>query len=132
MLAADSAVFDRGCYCGSATKAWRGPDGSIAAGAGSLGDIMTFRDWFVAGETGERPTFKSDSEAMIIRPDGRMLWFGEKAECELEGPFLAAGSGFRIAMGALHAGASAERAIEISCDLDENTRRPITVLRLSP
>jgi hypothetical protein len=132
IMAADTAVFDRGCYCGQATKIFRTIDGRLGGVTGCMGDSTAFRDWFTAGADGEPPEFKDEeSEGVIAYPDGRVEWIGHgrKRYAFENAEFHALGSGFRIAMGALHAGMDAVRAIEIACDLDNNTRRPIIVLR---
>lgn len=132
VLAADTAVFDRGCYCGQAEKIHRAPNGSLFGAAGALGDLVRFKDWMMAGEPEDkRPEFRDDdSEAIVIRPDGTVHWFGTRDYAEIVGDFHAIGSGFRVAMGAFAAGATAEQAIEIAADIDSHTRRPIKVLKL--
>lgn len=131
VLAADTAIFDRGVYCGAIEKIFRAPDGSLFGVAGKLGDLTRFKDWMMAGEPDTRPEFnEEDSEALIIRLDGRVLWYGIIDFTEIVGDYHVIGSGFRVAMGAMAAGASALRAIEICCDLDDGTRRPIRQLEL--
>lgn len=49
---------------------------------------------------------------------------------ELEGDFFADGSGFVVALAAMKAGASAERAVEIACELDNNSGGPVVMLTL--
>lgn len=130
-MAGDTAVYDRGCYCGKVQKIFRAPDGSLFGVAGRIGDLARFKAWMLAGQPKERPEFnEEDSEALIVRPDGKVEWYGKNDNTEIIGKFHAIGSGFRIAMGALAAGADAKRAIEICADLDEMTRRPIETLAL--
>jgi hypothetical protein len=135
VMAGDTAVFDRGCYCGQATKIFRNPDGTLGGMCGYMGDVALFGDWLGSGDLSGPvvpPSFKdSDSEGLIVRPDGSVFWigFGEKI-VPISGDFHAIGSGFRIAMGALAAGVTAARAVQIAADLDENTRRPIMTLNL--
>lgn len=132
VLVADTAVFDRGCYCGQAVKIHKLPNGTMFGCAGALGDMSRFREWMGKGAPiEERPAFSqdNDSEALIVRPDGTVEWFGATDTIAVVGDFHAIGSGFRIAMGALAHGATAEEAIAICADLDNHTRRPITVLR---
>lgn len=132
IMAADTAVFDRGTYCGKATKIWRNSAGWLFGGAGALGDIAIYRDWFMAGMTGETPKFEENrSEGLAVDPEGRMFWHGtESRHVQIEGPYAAIGTGFQIALGALYMGATAEQAVEMACDLDAITRRPTTILRL--
>lgn len=49
---------------------------------------------------------------------------------ELEGEFFADGSGFIVALAAMKAGASAEKAVEIACELDNNSGGPVVTLTL--
>jgi len=132
VLAADTAIFDRGCYQGETVKIFRASDGRIGGLAGCFGDSAMFRDWFAKGATGEVPEFKDgDSEGLIVYPGGKVEWVGQKQKrIEMFAPFHALGSGFCVALGALYAGASAQRAVEIAGTLDNHTRGPFTVFRL--
>lgn len=47
-------------------------------------------------------------------------------------PFYSIGSGAKLAMGAMEAGASAARAVEIACKRDPYTAPPIVTMRLKP
>lgn len=47
-------------------------------------------------------------------------------------PFYAIGSGAKLAMGAMEAGVSAARAVEIACKRDPYTAPPIVTMRLKP
>lgn len=130
VLAADSAVTDRETYVGETIKIWRSPMGVLGGVTGCLGDSAKFRDWFVGGCQGGVPDFSdNDSEALLVQPDGSVEWVGKgQKRFAIKSRFYAIGSGFKIALGALHAGASAERALEIACDIDNYTRRPILML----
>lgn len=47
-------------------------------------------------------------------------------------PFYAIGSGSKVAMGAMEAGASAQKAVEIACRRDPYTAPPVVTMRLKP
>lgn len=130
VMAGDTAMMDRGTYCGQYQKVCRADDGKLLGVCGCLGTVADLRDWFMAGAEGDPPAFKDeDSEGLLVHPTGRAEWIGPKQKrLDIEGPFHAIGSGFRVAMGAMAAGADAERALEIACDLDIYTRRPIMTL----
>lgn len=129
VMAGDTAVTDRGTYCGASRKVFH-HGGALLGFCGCLGAMAQVRDWFLAGAEGEPPELSGDSEGLIIRTDGKAEWLGPpRKRVEIDGDYFAIGSGFQIAMGALAAGASAERAIEIACDMDVLTRRPITILK---
>lgn len=134
VLAADTAVFDRGCYCGQTEKIFKSPNGSLFGAAGAIGDLIRFKEWMLAGEPeADRPQFKDeDSEAVVIRPDGTVHWFGTRDHAQINSAdnYYAIGSGFLIAMGAMAHGATAEEAINIAADLDSRTRRPLKILKL--
>ncbi len=133
IMAADSKISDRGCYVGSTQKIFRADDGTIGGMAGCLGDLGIFRDWLLSGRVGPCEFMDDSSEALFVTPDGR-VWnaFHGGRIFEITGPsYFAAGSGFRIALGAMAAGASAAEALRICCDLDSETRTPIWVERIA-
>jgi hypothetical protein len=135
ILAADRAIFDRDTYCGETLKIHRANGGEIGGVAGCFGDASTFRQWMASldgVDLSGPPSFEHEnSEALFLTPDGRCFWIGPgKRWVQQHGPFFAIGSGFRIAMGALAAGASAEQAVKIACDLDSYTRGPVDTLKL--
>jgi len=128
-MAADTAVFDRGVYVGEAVKVFRTADGRLGGVAGCFGDAAAFRQWFENGAQGDPPEFKDESEGMIAHPGGRIEWIGQAAKrFDITAPFAAIGSGFQVAMGALHAGASAEKAVTIAATLDSYSRLPIVTI----
>lgn len=129
-MAADTAIFDRHCYCGEVTKIYPLPDGSLFGVAGAVGDLIRFRRWMFSGREGDFRFTDEDSEALVVDPTGQVHWWGhaDGSGVQIEGNYFAIGSGFRIAMGAMAAGASAESAVAICCNLDAHTRRPINSL----
>ena len=130
VMAGDTAIFDRGTYCGEAHKVFRNDRGALLGVCGCMSAMAQLRDWFLAGAEGEPPELKDeDSEGLLVRADGVVEWIGAgRKRIEMAGEFFAIGSGFHVAMGALAAGATARRAAEIACDLDSKTRRPIDVV----
>ncbi|MBX3547317.1 hypothetical protein [Chelatococcus sp.] len=131
VLVADTAVHDRGVYCGEVIKIFQAADGTMGGLCGCLGDLAAMRDFIAAGGMNEPPEFKDEeSEGILIRPWGKVEWVGaNRKRIELTGEFFAIGSGFKLAVGAMHAGADAIKAIEIAAHLDNCTRPPLTVLR---
>jgi hypothetical protein len=133
VMAGDSAIFDRGTYCGSTPKVFRRSDGALIGIAGRLGELIAYKDWFLNGEQGERPKFADDeSEAVIVRPDGTIWWVGQNDICQVTAEYACIGSGFKLAVGALEAGASVEAALWIAMRLDNMTREPMNVVKLHP
>lgn len=131
VMAGDTAVFDRGTYCGEMRKVYK-HDGWLLGGAGAVSEMVQFRDWFLDNREGKPPEVKADqSEFMIVSPTGVVHWCGSaQSMCEMTGTFFAIGSGFEVAVGAMAHGATALQAIEIAADLNNMTRRPIIVERL--
>lgn len=132
VLASDSKISDRGCWVGNTRKIFRGPDGAIGGLAGCFGDLGIFRDWLAGGRQGACE-FKDDgSEAILVLPDGTVwnVFHGGKVFEVTGSPFYAAGSGFRIAIGAMAAGADAITAINICAEYDDATRLPLHVLTI--
>lgn len=137
ILAADQAIFDRDTYCGQTVKIHRAGCGAIGGVAGCFGDASTFREWMsgvvvVDFNDNPPPQFENENtEALLIKPDGSVFWIGPgKRWVQQWADYHAIGSGFRIAMGALAAGASAPKAVQIAGDLDAYTRGPFNMLKL--
>ncbi len=130
VMAGDTAATDRGCYCGEVAKVFRNDRGTLFGFAGCLADLARALPWFNEGADGDPPSFREDSEGLLVFADGRAEWLGCNGKrVFVTGRFFALGSGFKVAMGALAAGASAERAVEIACDMDIETRRPVMTVR---
>lgn len=133
VMAGDTAVFDRGVYCGQALKIGRAADGTVGGAAGALCILSRMTQWLDAGAVGdpERIPRDEDSEMLWVRPDGSVWWMGpDSIATHLSGEYFAIGSGFKLAIGAMAFGASAMQAIEICADLDNMTRRPVQALTL--
>ena len=129
-MAADSAAFADDTYGGSCVKVFRTASGGLAALCGSMIQSAVVETWLRGGEV-EKPTYGLDVSGILVEPNGS-IWVinGDGDKARLEAPYVASGSGRIVALGALAAGASAERAIEIACELDAYTRGPVQVERL--
>lgn len=127
ILAGDSLMVDRGVRCGHFEKVRRVGD-LLVGMAGAACWMGPFLRWVGSEFSPESlPRIVDDNfEALIITPDGRVDWFGQTlVPVRMFGDFTAIGSGFPVAMGAMSAGASAVRALEIACELDTMTGGPI-------
>ncbi len=102
---------------------------------GSVGDATDgriFSAWYFAGEDMENlPDFHKDKTAdfaaLVLRPDGWEYWT-ERFHRNLDmqrNPFMAIGSGFEIALGAMHMGATAIEAVETACIWGSGCKLPI-------
>lgn len=75
---------------------------------------------------------EADFSILVVSPEGL---FEVDKWCVLEPvyeAFYAIGSGSKLAMGAMEAGASAQKAVEIACRRDPYTALPIVTMRLKP
>lgn len=131
VLVADSRVTGgNNCVCGEVTKAWKSADGYRWAHTGGAQDLDRLRRWTREGR-GDNPPLTDEHDGCLVRvsPDGELAeWWG-RGWLMIRAPFQAWGSGERLAIGAMAAGASAERAVEIACRFDPQSGGEITVLR---
>ena len=134
ILAGDTLVSpDKGLT----SKLGRNPQGDIAGVAGTLSICQKWLRAFVRGDE-EMPSLRSvtgdkndDATALVIRKNTKAVEFWEvDGLVEFDAPFYVIGSGWKWAMGALEAGASAKRAVEIAAKYDSNTGGEIEVLKL--
>ena len=105
---------------------------AILAAAVRIIEAMPVAPWD-GGEFRTRPALDCNCELVAFHRDGRVvsfetdgLWF-EPAEV----PFMALGSGSKAALGALHMGADAVRAVEVACLLDAYTGGAIVSMRVA-
>lgn len=131
ILAADTQVCGGGGRAGTVVKVVRRSDGHLAGTAGDLSWAQRLHGWFMGGENGEPPLPKEGGgEAILIRPDGGVHYVDEVRTHTLKADCHASGSGSQFALGAMAAGATAERAVEIACSLDIHTGGEVTVVKL--
>ena len=71
------------------------------------------------------PDDDGETTMFALHRDGRLFCFEGGSWYLNEGPFAAIGSGADSALGALHAGATAKQAVEISCLVDRNSGPPV-------
>jgi hypothetical protein len=108
------------------------PDEVILGTAGETFSSLVFVDWYGTGK--KRPSELIDGDA-----DFTVLAFTRKGLFEYDkwcrgerilNSFYAVGSGAKAAMGAMHMGASAQKAVEIACRIDPFSAPPIVAWRL--
>lgn len=130
VLAADTQVTASSCRVGSSRKI--GMIGPVMWGAaGVLPLCQRFDAWVRGGCKGDPPPMKDtdgDTAEAIIVFDGRVVCFRSDGLDHITSPFYANGSGWRFAMGAMAAGASAVDAVRAAAVLDVHTGGEITVL----
>lgn len=103
--------------------------------AGESEPGLIFLDWYKAGAAlKDRPGVLIDGEAdftaLVLTRKG-LFEYGKycRAERVFE-PFYAIGSGSKAALGAMHMGADAARAVRIACKIDPYSGTPIVVMEL--
>jgi hypothetical protein len=105
---------------GRVSKIGRNPNGDLAGAAGTASIAQRWMRAFVRGDE-EMPSLKSvtgdkgdDGCVLVIRKATRAVEYWEPdGIVEWDAPFYAIGSGWKIAMAALEAGASAKKAVEV-------------------
>lgn len=105
----------------------------IVATAGETSPGLVFLDWYGSGK--EPPTSLvvggADFTCLVLTSMGLYEFDAYcRGELIIEPNFYAIGSGAKAALGALHAGASARRAVEIACQIDPSTGPPVVTMRL--
>ncbi len=130
-MAADSGCHNDGLYEGQVDKLWEIPKQGLVGCCGDYNTIMKVLEWLHAGARKEkRPRISSRRgfAGLLVKRSGQVMHFQESLRpLKIEAPFHAIGSGRQVAIGAMAAGASAERAIEIACRFDQLSAPPVLV-----
>ena len=132
-LASDSQVTQNSSFTGSALKI--GKLGPVLFGAcGALPIAQKFMQWAIGGMVGECPRMAQRDGELVTEAVGvvfhgnHILEFNQYGSITLKAPYYATGSGGEFARGAMEAGASAQRALEVAMKLDIYTGGDITLL----
>jgi ATP-dependent HslUV protease subunit HslV len=132
VLAADTRVT-RGGYImpGHFCKIGRSPGGDLVGVAGNCAKAVGFLRAVISGSAD--PTAPEESvTALVISPDGQITVHEAAGRFDMTGaPFWAIGTGTSAALGALHAGASAEEAVRIAMLIDNDSGGEVNSLRLA-
>lgn len=132
-LAADRRTSSDRILVGVKTKiAKRKKDGALVAAAGPSSVARAFLEWFQKGEKGPSPLLgkTEPSQAVIIRPNGDVESHDNEGWYPTGVQYYTNGSGWEIALGAMHAGATAKEAVEIASKLDGATGEGVDTLEL--
>lgn len=128
-LAADTLITSNGMRVGYAQKI--GKRGRVLFGAsGSLEVMQPFLAWCSGGFHGDPPSMKrdeSDASGLVVFED-RIVTFSNTGVDTIRAPFYAQGSGSPMALGALHAGATAIEAVKAAAAVDTGSGGEITAL----
>lgn len=116
-----------------------GPGGDIVGGAGNLADVQAMFRWFKAGADMDKPPAwinhhgeKPDAEIIVMQSDGKVFVIDDHMARIEVGEFWAIGSGAKAALGAMHMGADAKRAVEIAAMVDTQTGGDIETATFAP
>ncbi len=118
VMAADSGVWFGDASFPWARKVVKGLDGTLYGCAGDAAQVGAFIEWVEQGCNGERPVAEtveggaSSYLVLVSPPTGSIRVLTAKGVEVYDAPYFAIGGGNVGAFCAMHAGASAERAIE--------------------
>ncbi|HSE77284.1 MAG TPA: hypothetical protein VLG66_04720 [Alphaproteobacteria bacterium] len=129
VMAADTLLIRSEVRC-SIGKIFR-RDYGLVGGAGSRSDILRLLEWYDGDRRG-KPDFvgygddRPEVDLLILERDGGLVVISQYLVItRLREPFFAIGSGAAAALGAMHAGCDARRAVEIAARVDVNTQEPV-------
>ena len=108
-------------------KLWKINDFWIA-GCGDYQDVLLAVAWFRGGmPSADKPKFNDPGGLVILMQKGRSVWRyeGNLVGWNVAAQFVAAGSGFEIALGALAMGATAAEAVKIAARFDPGTNKRV-------
>lgn len=95
--------------------------------AGTYVDCMRFVKWWRAGAEGNVPKM-TNVDALVLTRDGRILCFDQdESFFEINDPFAAIGSGAQAALGAMHMGATPQKAVRVASKVDPATGGRTTI-----
>lgn len=135
VIASDSRA-GRGNFVlpGIEPKLRRMKDGSLAGICGDAALGFRLLDWLEGSGPGGRPdTFQTADywcSVLVVEKSGNATLYEGNGYSVVPGPFYAMGSGMAPALGAMHMGANAERAVEIAAQCDPWTGGPIEWMAL--
>ena len=134
-MVADSKVTMGNGVSYPATKIVKCKDAIVGA-AGASGDCSRFIEWASAGFKGkpkfETPQGDDDSiDALILTKEGIFFYCQEYSAPEkINAEFFAIGSGGKAARLAMILGKTPQEAVELTCQVDDNSGLPLQILEL--
>lgn len=139
VMAADSGSWFSNVVYRGAIKIARGHDGSLHGISGNAADAEEYLRWVNAGMVGDppkpAPTNREEGRSAflaLVAPstgDVVRVWSAYGWEDHHAVPFIAIGAGAEMAIGAMAAGASAERAVEIAAEHSGYAALPVRTIR---
>lgn len=110
-------------------------DGALYGFCGDARQAYRVREWIEGGSRGPLPWFDDlkldeDLDILILRRTGIYIMDGHGVVIPIHDDIAGVGSGSHYALGALAAGASLERAVEIAAERDDMTKLPLELHQL--
>ncbi len=103
--------------------------GALYGAAGDAADGEKFLNWIRRGKRGKKPTVEDGFDCLMLSKDGLFFWDSNLHPIPLLQSH-AIGSGAKAARAAMMMGATPEKAIEISCQIDAGSSLPLQVYPL--
>lgn len=133
-LAADTLCVNGHTRTGYTRKIGRGPTGELVGSSGTTTFSRRFVEWIESGRQGDCPTPIDDNEGVrefgfVVLTDGTIEQHEPEGVTFLKADMFGCGSGRQVVLGAMAAGASAYKAVEIAIALDCYSGGEITVLK---
>lgn len=133
IIAADTGLVGGGLKDCQMNKIAKRADGAVAGACGAAWWIQAFLTWFQKG--GDMPHSKSSSYGIVVRSPRSLIQIFESDEgttrrLKVRAPYYAIGSGCRIAIGAMFAGATPTDAVRAAMAHDDSTYGRVTSLRM--
>lgn len=104
----------------------------IIGACGSVGDCLLYSQWFKEGQpkSAKLPKTTKGFCGLAVHESGRIFEFVALGLCqEVNEPFYAIGSGTHFAIGAMAAGASPKKAVQIASKYERFTGFGLTILK---
>jgi ATP-dependent protease HslVU (ClpYQ) peptidase subunit len=131
-MAADTAVSDGDVISNHTNKLRRMKDGTLVGYCGAFSASSTFMEWIARGAPSDEKPDVQGLMGIVVMPNGRKYLFESKRYglIALRDSYCAIGSGQAVALGAMFAGAGAEKAIRAAIKHDRNTAGRVQTIRL--
>lgn len=128
LMACDSMTSTMDSWWPS-TKVHRVP-GALIGGAGEAAGIRTFVAWYSDGQRSPKPKIPDSFCALVLTSEGLCYWASNLVPEPIERGFHAIGSGGNAALGAMLAGASVQKAVQIACEIDTSSGGEVVLHKL--
>lgn len=130
IMAADDSCWACDTRTYNVKKLYRLKEGSLLGISGNLA-AATRLIAFLQSDESKPPPRLAGASAILVRQNGRIFKFEDGTAIPmLRTKYIAGGSGFMVALGAMHAGATAVEAIKAAIAHDNSTQGRVYSLKL--